>query len=401
MQLGGVYERMHDRANARITYENILARDPSYEPAIRRLMGIYFQLESWTLLEGLLDNVHRRFPNKPLYYNIEADMWRRRGNVDKSLAALAAGAKAAPKDRGAVRGYLVALVSARHYGEVLGVVDQYMGHEDFGPWVKAIKAHVYVQQGKTAEAEVLFTEAVAEATRDSLDDVIWQMRDAYGPAEAASRLTDMFDLRPDDWQIRALVGSMCSEGGRNQEALELLTEASQLTDDPDDLVNVYTSLGVTYYLLGDFRQAEADYLRAIAQDVGTAVAKVVAFNNLAYMYADNLDELEKAEEYARQAAELAPNDANVLDTYGWTLARLKRYDEAVRYLNRSVSLSPLPAALYHLGYVFEQTGQPYRAKQRYQDVQAKLIEEHDTDNQLYAQAQAGIDRLTDLEAPED
>jgi len=267
--------------------------------------------------------------------------------------------------------------------------------------VKAIKAHVYVRQGKTAEAEVLFAEAVAEATRDSLDDVCWQMRDAYGPVQAIDRLTDMFDLRPDDWQIRALVGGMYAEGGRNQEALELLTEASQLTDDPDDLVNVYTSLGVTYYLLGDFRQAEADYLRAIEQDVGTAGARVAALNNLAYMYADNLDELEKAEQYARQAAELAPNDMNVLDTYGWTLARLKRYDEAVRYLNRSVGLSPLPATLYHLGCVFEQTGQPYRAKQRYQDVQAKLTEERDTDNLLYAQAQAGIDRLTDLEAPED
>ncbi|GAF71678.1 unnamed protein product, partial [marine sediment metagenome] len=211
MQLGGVYERMHDRVSAQITYEKILDRDPSYEPAIRRLMEIYFQLESWTLLEGLLDDVHRRFPNEPLYYEIEADMWRRRGNTDKSLAALGAGAKAAPKDRGAVWNYLVALVSARHYGEALGVADQYIDHEDFGPedfgpWAKAIKAHVYVRQGKTAEAEVLFAEAVAEATRDSLDDVSWQMADAYGPAQAVGKLTDMFDLRPDDWQIRALVG---------------------------------------------------------------------------------------------------------------------------------------------------------------------------------------------------
>ena len=90
------------------------------------------------------------------------------------------------------------------------------------------------------------------------------------------------------------------------------------------------------------------------------------------MYAENLDQLEKAIDYAGQAVALAPNDPNILDTYGWALAKLKRYDEAVTHLRRSVGVSRQQTTLYHLAYVYEQLGRGGEARRLYQEVKTAL-----------------------------
>ncbi len=391
MQLAYVYERLGDWGNAGTTYANILGRDPSHEPAIRGLANMYFRLGDWTRLEGVLADAHRRFADKPYYYFIEADMWLRRGNRAKALVALEAAFRIAPNDKIVVGRYLVTLVAEKRYDKALEVIDRYINHEDFGPWVKAIRARIHVAQGEPAKAEALFTQAVTEATSDSLTQVGVQLRAAYGINVAIDKLMDMLELRPDDWQVRAVVGGMCAEAGRMDDALRMLTEASQLADDPDDLIDIYTSLGTIYYKTAKFPETEAAYLQAISIETDNALLKVAPLNNLAYMYAENLDQLEKAIDYAGQAVALAPNDPNILDTYGWALAKLKRYDEAVTHLRRSVGVSRQQTTLYHLAYVYEQLGRGGEARRLYQEVKTALGD--DTDNPDYKQAQEGLDRL--------
>ena len=394
MQLVTVYQRVNDQVSAQLACEKILNRDPSFEPAIRKLMEIYRNQEDWTQMIALLTDAKRRFPGVPFYYMAESDMWRQRGNVTRSLAALEAAARIAPNDWAVVRKYLLTLMFDQRYEEALGIVETYIDHESFGPWITAVKARVYVIRGDQDRAEALFVQAVTEATVDSMDEVGSQAVMAYGLDQAIEKLIGWIDLRPGDWQIRALIGAMCRDAGRLEDSQRLLNEAAQATGELLYLANIYTSLGQTYYLMEDYDQTEQAYLRAIELSSELGGINVPAMNNLAYMYADNLGLLDKAEEYARRAAEVAPDDANVQDTYGWTLARLKRYDEAIRYLNRSINLIRQPVSVLHLGSVYEDIGRYAEARRHYNEVVA-MLRDH-PDHPYYQQAQEGLLRLSEV-----
>jgi len=63
-----------------------------------------------------------------------------------------------------------------------------------------------------------------------------------------------------------------------------------------------------------------------------------ALNYLGYSYAEMGINLEEALKHIQLAVEIRPNDAFILDSYGWVNFKLKRYDEAVRLLEDAFSL---------------------------------------------------------------
>ena len=46
---------------------------------------------------------------------------------------------------------------------------------------------------------------------------------------------------------------------------------------------------------------------------------LLALNNLAVLYSDDLGQLDKAYDLAKKAREVAPNDPHIADTLGWIL----------------------------------------------------------------------------------
>lgn len=75
-----------------------------------------------------------------------------------------------------------------------------------------------------------------------------------------------------------------------------------------------------------------------------------ALNNLAYLLAENMAQPRLAVDYARRAADLAPENSDVLDTYGWIQLKSGQPLEATKTLRRAVALkSGSVQATYHLG----------------------------------------------------
>jgi Tfp pilus assembly protein PilF len=76
-----------------------------------------------------------------------------------------------------------------------------------------------------------------------------------------------------------------------------------------------------------------------------------AANNLAFILAERGERLVIALELAQRALDTDSSNASFLDTYGWVLHKLGRYEEASKYLERAVEASPHPSATLfeHLG----------------------------------------------------
>ena len=67
--------------------------------------------------------------------------------------------------------------------------------------------------------------------------------------------------------------------------------------------------------------------------------------------------------FAQSAQELAPENAAVNDTLGWTYYQLGRYVEAVRYLELSAKRAPSALRHAHLAMAYMRSGNEARAKQ--------------------------------------
>ncbi len=74
-------------------------------------------------------------------------------------------------------------------------------------------------------------------------------------------------------------------------------------------------------------------------------------NDLGYLYADRGKKLEQAYEMIKLAIEAEPDNKAYLDSMGWVLYRLERYEEAREYLEKAVKDSEKSDAVLwdHLG----------------------------------------------------
>ena len=100
-----------------------------------------------------------------------------------------------------------------------------------------------------------------------------------------------------------------------------------------------------------------DILDEYPEDVG-------AMNDLGYLLADENRHLVRARRMSQFAVDHEPENVAYLDTLGWTLFRLKRYDEAATYLRRAAAGADADGIILdHLGDVYVQLERPTDAKQ--------------------------------------
>ena len=90
---------------------------------------------------------------------------------------------------------------------------------------------------------------------------------------------------------------------------------------------------------------------------------VPGLNNLAYLYAEHLNQLDKAYELAQKARTLQPENGLVADTLGWILYKRGNYQQALALIQESASKSPEnPEVQFHLGMASYMMGQVAAAR---------------------------------------
>ena len=85
-------------------------------------------------------------------------------------------------------------------------------------------------------------------------------------------------------------------------------------------------------------------------------------NYLGYFYAENGLELEKALLLIEKALEKKPESGAYLDSMGWVLFKMGKYEKAQEYLKKAGDTLPEdPIVLEHLGDVYEKLASPEKA----------------------------------------
>lgn len=153
-----------------------------------------------------------------------------------------------------------------------------------------------------------------------------------------------------------LISSYLAQGKAPQAVSEL---EAMLKNDPND-PRARLLLATIFEGQKGFAAARDEYEKLLAANPNF----VPALNNLAWLYAEQFNELDKANELAQKASSLQPADGSIADTLGWILYRRGDYQQALSRLQISAGKLPAnPAVQYHLGMTLYMMGQldPARA----------------------------------------
>ncbi|MDO9270500.1 MAG: tetratricopeptide repeat protein [Methylobacter sp.] len=140
-----------------------------------------------------------------------------------------------------------------------------------------------------------------------------------------------------------------------EKAFKLLTDA--LTGQPDQRDLLYTR-ALMAERINKLDMLEADLKKILAKHPDDAEA----LNALGYSLLGSADRYAEAEKYLQQALNLQPNEAVIMDSFGWLQFKLGKLEQALGYLERAYAKQQEGEIAAHLAEVLWALGRKEEAR---------------------------------------
>jgi len=179
-----------------------------------------------------------------------------------------------------------------------------------------------------------------------------------GNLEAARDYLHSLDVNTPAQRQRLFLieGEILRNAEHHQEAMAVFNHA--LNEIPGDVQLLYAR-AMAAERLDQLDLLERDLKKIIELDENNADA----LNALGYTLADRTDRYQEAYGYVKRALALRPNDNAILDSMGWVLYRLGKYNEAIKMLRQSLEIRLDPEVAAHLGEVLWVNGEREDARE--------------------------------------
>ena len=210
----------------------------------------------------------------------------------------------------------------------------------------------------SARIEAALTAEPGNAKLQQLGGLLAQLTGRSADAETMYKKA--IELDPSDLTGYERLARLYSATGRLDETVKTYEKAVAVR--PDE-ANLHHFLGVLYELGGQRERAVTRYEEAIRLNPNLGEAK----NNLAYLFAETGQSLDRALDLAQEAKTQLPESASVADTLGWVLYKRGIPSAAISYLKEAeAGTDPNDASIgvvrHHLALAYEANGEPEQAR---------------------------------------
>ena len=244
---------------------------------------------------------------------------------------------------------------ARAQAEELSVILVKTHPDD--PKAHAVQGDVFFQSRKYAEARAAYQAAL------KLNDqvyLIWEqlLRIEIGDGDFKQAIQDgetALAIFPNQAPLYLYTGMAYSQTHKYDKAISYLKNAADLeTEDKGIQTQIFSSLGDAYNSMKRFRESDQAYDKALE----LVPDNTYALNNYAYYLSLRGESLNKAEQMSRRSNQLEPDNSSFEDTLAWILFRIKNYQEAKIWIEKSINndkrksstlLDHYGDILFHLG----------------------------------------------------
>lgn len=201
------------------------------------------------------------------------------------------------------------------------------------------------------------------------------------------RAEEAMDYFPNQAVAYYLYGLASDELGAEEDAQGALEQALLMAgSDPRMTFQIQARLGLVYADLEAFDRSDEAFEAAL--ELNSESAEVL--NWYGYNLAKRGVQLEKARQMAGRANELRPGQPSFQDTYGWIYYKMKDYNKAKKWISEALKNGgdEDPAILEHYGDLLFQLKETEEALQYWNEARrkgsdSKLLEKKINDKQLY------------------
>ena len=147
--------------------------------------------------------------------------------------------------------------------------------------------------------------------------------------------------------------------GQNEESLDVLAKGLKQVSTDRDRALLYNLRGDYHHSLGETQKMYADYDSTLIYDP----ENINVLNNYAYYLSVEGRDLKRAEQMSAKTLVAEPLNATYLDTYAWILFKMKRYQEALVYMEKALRYLDVdnPEIYEHYGDVLFMCGEKEKA----------------------------------------
>lgn len=198
-----------------------------------------------------------------------------------------------------------------------------------------------------------------------------QVKDGSNVLQALSRATSLLNKPSEKSKIQQMLGDARARLP-NQAPMIFTLEAEWLNlhnfeDEAltilDDALNLHTDNTTLLYTRAmlieetDFSQAEKDFKRILELEPDNTTTQ----NALGYTLLLHTTRYQEAYDLIRAALDKEPEDPAILDSMGWVLFKMQRYDEALTYLEKAHAMFADPEVSSHLIQAYWAAGYKQKA----------------------------------------
>lgn len=290
----------------------ILERYPDFHRARFLLADAYRSQGDLVTALSLYEGLEKQSPQNPQTPLLRGLILAQQAKPDEAKKAFEKALQLAPDNPTALEQIINAEIREKQFTRALQRVEtEITKNPKLAGFGQLLKAKLYLAQDNTADAETALNAAIK--------------------------------LMPDSSAAYFLLAGIYSRTNQQDKAMAQVDEI--LKRDPKQPTALMLS-SVLQEKRGNYKAASEGYEKLIAIDPKS----VVALNNLAYIYAERLNDLDRAQDLAQKARQLLPADAHAADTLGWIMYRKKQYTWALNLLAEAAEKQPENAEIqYHLG----------------------------------------------------
>ena len=330
----------------------------------------------------------------------QAQLAGRSGDLPKARELLEKAVKQAPEDAQLRKMLLEVLINSRDYDDAIKLCQSVLEDKPDDAETLFTLALIHMQQGQVDKAENVLEKLLSnpewegqasfylgkiELDQQHPDKALtWFDRVGEGnyafDADMAAvsllmnqkRLDEVetrikrMDSKYPEQHLRILMvkAELYNQLSKYQEAFDVLTQA--LKDVPDNREVLYARALVAERL-DKLDVLEADLLKILDKkpdDVG-------ALNALGYTLTDRTQRYDEAAKYLERAIALQPDEAVVIDSYGWLQFKLGKVERALEYLRKAYEKQPENEIAAHIAEVLWTMGEQKEAKALFDSVYKK------------------------------
>lgn len=218
-------------------------------------------------------------------------------------------------------------------------------------------------QGQQYELAVRSYDAIPEDAAEALDARIGRAAALEGEEkveEAVQALRAAVSRWPTEIDAHRALGDLLRRHSRFEEAAEAYDGAIALVEEVENRHwPLFYQRGITLERSKQWDLAEADFRKALELEPD----QPLVLNYLGYSWVEMGRNLGEAQEMIEKAVEQRPDDGYIVDSLGWVLYRLGKFEEAVEHLGRAVELRPVdPVINDHYGDALWMVGRQIEAE---------------------------------------